>query len=165
MTITTWSPGAKAEQARQEVQTLFLSQPQVQQGHFKGPVPQEFQGLGTIAGFDGPMSKHLKRHADGASEACVVVNHEDVHGLRLSFLGIAAIVHFARLIVQSAMPKGCAAQQDILHKFCPVSQLRLLARLRHAGCYRESADTVPLRADINKHTTSRPARPRTTPVK
>ena len=84
--------GGQGEQAWQEFQALFLGQPQVQQGHFKGLASQEFQGLGTIAGFDGLVSKHLKRHAERASETRVVVNHEDVHGQRLRLLDRASCI-------------------------------------------------------------------------
>ena len=106
--------GGQAQQPRQQVQPLLLGQAQIEQGRLERPASQEIEGLGAVAGLDRLVSEHLQRHAERASQARVIVNHEDVHNTplvkrpRMPFGRQPAIVHFARPIVQSAMPRPWA---------------------------------------------------------
>ena len=65
---------------------------------------KKLQGLGAVAGLDGLMSEHLQRHTQSASEARVVVNHENVHNRCSKPFWNPNILYFARCIVHYAMP-------------------------------------------------------------
>ena len=91
-------------------------------------------GIVAKSGFDDLLSGGFKRR---------FVNHESVHGRCLMLLNLTRA--FCKVYLAICDAKGPCRLSDILHKSCHLNQLWFVADLRHAGCWKGSADTMPLR--------------------
>ena len=73
--------GSQSQQARQDVEPILLSQPEIEEDDVKQHVADILLSLRGLAGFGEAVADRLQRQPQRLPQAHFVVNQQDIHGL------------------------------------------------------------------------------------
>ena len=71
--------GSQPQERRQDVQPVFLSQPQIEKDDVKQRVPHKLLSLGAVAGFGHAMVHRLQSQPERLPQALLVVDQQNIH--------------------------------------------------------------------------------------